>query len=71
MRLLQDHLLGAANVDVPCLVCHGMLRIADAIIDADGPAFLAYYHVACAPAGPVSPCKIDGCKRLHFTEVTR
>jgi hypothetical protein len=69
MRLVQDHSFGAAAVSVPCLACDKMVRLADSIIDADGPAFQAYYHVACAPKGPVESCVLLGCRRDHFAEV--
>lgn len=69
MRLVQDHSLGAEAVRVPCIACGHMLRLVDAIIDADGPAFRAYYHVDCAPAGVVAPCKVDGCRRAHVRPV--
>lgn len=49
-RIIRDLSPGAHAVSVPCLACGRMLRLCDALIDADGPSFKAYYHTACAPA---------------------
>lgn len=47
--LIQDRNLGAFAVSVPCHHCGRMIgRLADAIIDTDGPPFKAYYHRSCA-----------------------
>ena len=62
---VHDHSFGAANVNVPCLACGRMARLADALIDPAGPAFRAYYHDDCAPAGQVLACRVDGCRRDH------
>jgi hypothetical protein len=45
-----------------------MVRLSDAVIDRDGPAFQAYYCPTCAApmiaAGwPVWPCDRPGCTR--------
>lgn len=67
MRLVTDHSLAAGAVSVQCLACGKTLPLADAIIDTGGPAFRAYYHRSCLPAGspPPEPCGIDGCRRPH------
>ena len=49
MNLIQDKNPGAYAVNVPCLICCKMLRLADAWIDTEGPAFQAYYHAKCLP----------------------
>lgn len=49
MNFARDTSRNAEVVSVPCLVCGRMLRLADAWIDTDGPAFRAYYHEACLP----------------------
>lgn len=49
MNIVRDTSRNAEVVSVPCLVCGRMLRLADAWIDTDGPAFRAYYHAACLP----------------------
>jgi len=49
MNLTQDKSLAAYAVRVPCLACGAMLKLADAFIDKDGPAFRAYYHPECLP----------------------
>jgi hypothetical protein len=48
VRLTEDKNPGAYAVSVQCLRCGKMLRLADARIDLDGPAFRAYYHEECA-----------------------
>lgn len=71
MKLVRDHSAGARGVSVPCLFCGEMLRLADAVIDRDGPAFRAYYHDDCAPVTrsvrivPNADCRRDGCARSH------
>ena len=47
MNLIQDKNPGAYAVSVQCLTCGKMLRLADALIDTEGPAFQAYYHRGC------------------------
>lgn len=42
MRLVFDHSTGAQAVSVPCYMCGKMHRLADSVIDRDGPAFRAY-----------------------------
>lgn len=66
MKYVQDHSLAAGNISVPCLACGKMVRLCDAIIDLDGPAFKAYYHEKCATSGPVAPCEIFGCARPNL-----
>ena len=56
MTLVYDHNPGAYAVKVPCLTCGGTVRLADAVIDRDGPAFRAYYCETCKPAGSVTRC---------------
>lgn len=53
MKLVRDHSAGAYAVSVPCIKCGKMVRLSDAVIDRDGPAFKAYYHDTpeCRPAG--------------------
>lgn len=64
MRIVYDHSPGAYAVSVPCLACGKMVRLADAAIDAHGPAFRAYYHEpACAPDSVRHRCTRDGCTR--------
>jgi hypothetical protein len=65
MRLVHDHSIGASVVYVPCYVCSKILLLADAIIDADGPAFQAYYCRSCLPPTAKIPntCNRDGCRR--------
>lgn len=67
MNLVHDHSAGAASVSVQCLACAKMVRLADALIDPDGPAFRAYYHRRCAPEGATieTGCTHDGCSRTH------
>lgn len=47
MKLAKDHSIGAHAVSVPCYKCGSMLRLSDAVMDLDGPAFEAYYHATC------------------------
>lgn len=49
MRLLHDNSAGAYNVWVKCLACGKQSGLADMIVDTEGPAFQAYYHLACLP----------------------
>lgn len=51
MKLTRDLSAGARAVHVQCLTCYRMVRLSDAILDRDGPAFRAYYHDngACLP----------------------
>lgn len=49
MRIVHDKSIGAHNVDVFCLACGKRMRLCDASIDLDGPAFAAYYHAGCVP----------------------
>lgn len=73
MDLVYDHSHGAAAVSVPCYVCNKMVRLCDALIDREGPAFRAYYHRGCLPHGLKLPeataCEkyrgSDGCYREH------
>jgi hypothetical protein len=53
--LVKDFSSGARAVRVQCLACGKMVQLSDAVIDKDGPAFMAYYHDAepCRPEGPV------------------
>lgn len=34
-----------------CLTCGDTIALGTKIADLDGPAFKAYYHAACLPAG--------------------
>ena len=62
-KLVQDHSDGAYAVSIVCFECGRSLRLADAIIDSEGPAFRAYYCADCVPAGPVNRCNRPGCTR--------
>lgn len=71
-RLVVDHSAGARAVSVSCLKGDGMVKLADAVVDLDGPAFQAYYHAACAPAGDITPnreCELAGCTRSECKAV--
>lgn len=48
MNIVFDLNPGAYSVSVQCLECGSMVRLCDSVIDADGPAFAAYYHKDCA-----------------------
>lgn len=64
--LVHDHSDGAYAVSVPCLTCGRTVRLCDAWIDPNGPAFKAYYHEGCEPNKPkATGCERDGCKRDH------
>jgi len=68
MRLIFDHSAGAQAVNVTCLTCNRTVRLADALIDPNGPRFQAYYHRACTPEGSKidsGTCRRNGCKREH------
>jgi hypothetical protein len=67
MRLVFDHNPGAYAVSVQCLACGRMVRLCDALIDAEGPAFRAYYHRACLPTGTPLPTSCDkrDCAKEH------
>lgn len=42
---------GTRTVEVACLACGQMIRRGQpGVADLDGPAYRAYYHVACAPS---------------------
>ena len=49
-RYATDSSFGSDTLRVQCLGCAKMLRLCDAIIDREGPAFKAYYHLACLNA---------------------
>jgi hypothetical protein len=71
MKLIKDHSDGAYAVSVPCLACGKVLRLAEVLIDIEGPALKAYYHLACLPAGtkmPEGKCNRSWCARCT-TEV--
>ena len=53
MKLVSDRNPGAFAVKVPCIACGKMLLLAEAQIDVDGQAFMAYYHRGCVPIGEV------------------
>ena len=66
--LVVDHSAGASAVSVPCLACGRMVRLVDAQIDTNGPAFRAYYHRGCVPFGSElanhsAECRARGCVR--------
>lgn len=62
----QDHSDGAHNLRVQCLSCKGMVRLSDAIIDREGPAFMAYYHRGCLDETPiVAKCDRPGCTKCR------
>jgi hypothetical protein len=67
---VRDRSPGARAVKVPCLVCGRMVRLADALIDAHGPAFKAYYHEDCAPpeATKQARCSCNNPTRLDCQE---
>jgi hypothetical protein len=67
MALVNDHSPGAYTVSVPCLTCGRMVRLCDALIDPNGPAFKAYYHVECRPKHTQIPqtCNRNGCTRCN------
>lgn len=48
-KYVRDLSAGARAVSVACLGCGATLRLADALVDTEGPSFMAYYHPACAP----------------------
>jgi hypothetical protein len=41
---VRDTSFGAHAVSVVCLTCGKLVRLCDALIDPNGPAFRAYYH---------------------------
>lgn len=47
MRLIVCH--DSAGQRIACAKCGKKLALEGAIADLDGPAFRAYYHLACAP----------------------
>ena len=68
MRPTLDHSRAAYQVRVPCIACDQMHKLADSVIDRDGPAFRAYYCPACQPVGllgmlPPARCDRPGCAR--------
>lgn len=65
MKLVRDHSAGARAVYVRCLHCGQSVRLADAVVDTEGPAFEAYYHERCLPEGHpvVRQCSTFGCTR--------
>lgn len=73
MRLVVDHSAGAAAVYVQCLACKAMVRLSDAQIDSDGPAFLAYYHRGCVAvlATLAGPCDKWDCARPECSKAPR
>jgi hypothetical protein len=65
MKLTRDHSDGALAVSVSCLTCGRMVRLADALVDLDGPAFEAYYHDngRCLTGAPaVVTCNRKDCR---------
>lgn len=50
MKLFHDDSAGAHSVSVLCYVCGALTPMHRTLIDFDGPAFRAYYCLACVPA---------------------
>lgn len=69
MKLVVDHSLAAGQVRVQCLKCSALVQLAEALIDRDGPAFLAYYHKGCIE-GRHAKCTIWDCARDHTREAS-
>jgi len=61
IRLVVDHSPGAFAVNVQCYVCGKMEKLADCVIDANGPSFKAYYCPRHVPEATVEPCTRNGC----------
>lgn len=54
MRLTTDNNPAAFEVDRLCLACGQLGQLSRMVIDLDGPAFEAYYHIRCLPVCPES-----------------
>lgn len=69
MNIVTDKSPGAYAVMVQCLKCYTMLRLADALIDTDGPAFKAYYHPDCLHPKHSEDCQT--CNDTMYKHLTK